>query len=1104
MPLPKGALRFAGLILVLTAGLSAVAGTVAPHLRDGTASAGASGTAGRDKLFKNHYELITLAKLRGEKTAVVLVAAYTGQISAAAAEVKRLGGEVHFQADEVDYLRARVPVDQIQALAASSSVQSLDIDVDPDKFAPSPDFPADDREFPSSVPPDPDTPLSHPYLPGRDMDITSFHATHPTFDGRGVTLAILDATPDFLLPELQSATSLDGQPIQKIANLLASTDPRDDDDPMWVKMDTQVHADGGKFAAQGVDYIAPGDGDYRFGFFDERALNAPAYIHKDVNFDRNPEGSSGLFAVIWDEKTNTVWVDTDQDHNFLNEHALQDYAIHHDVGIFGTNKPASARRKSVGFVIQTDPDKKYVRVTLGIWQHVTEVSGAAVGKGFYGGSYGGVAPEAQLETIFYAPDIFRLVESTIMAARAKNIDVICLEPSILDEVNNPVHDGTLVAGTIFTRLRDKYQKLILSPANNSAGMTTVVDEVSSRGVIAVGAYQSAESYRINNGATVANYDNLHLVGSFGPAGNGALKPEIISPSEIISTDPGYKPAKIEKGVYEIPPGYDIAGGTSTAGPTASAAVALLISAAKQSNIHYDAGRLKTALLSTARFLPSFPAYKQGNGLVQVGAAWAMLQELDKKYDPLAIESHAPVKTELAQYLNPPFEGPGVFEREGWVPQQSATRSITFKRTSGPSSPETFRLEWVGDNGAFQSADSITLPLNTPVELPISIHVGDPGVYSAILNLKRAGYPGIAYQVLNTIVAADSFDQANHFSVEKKVLAERPGTPSFFYRVPPDTPALRVHLSIPDKKPTLRVNVIPPDLSTRIKWDIVGDTEKGELDRVILNPTPGVWELILWDNNFVFQPEQLDSTPLAPVPADLTLSALGVAASPETWQINPKPSDAQYSKEIRFTNRLAPFSGKSVSFSLGSSASGHSSIKQGEQQTYDIQVPAGADMLRANLTSTSDPNADLDLYVFQILKGTALLQAKSDSSSSKESVVIDKPGAGEWKVVINAFRVPGGSVDYTYDDAFFHPAFGTVTVDDKTDSRANAAVWNVTATARVLATPAADRFLTGLVPVVPVTKDNEPVPVPLPSFLGGGAPTAGEASVGSSQIRFKHE
>ena len=139
-------------------------------------------TAGRGKLFKNHYELIGQAKLRGEKDAVVVIASRPGRNSAVAADVVRLGGEVHFRADEVDYLRARMPIDHIVALANLDDVQSLDIDVDFDKFDPTLDFGPGDEEKPSAVPPDPDTPLSHPYLPSTDMDIDGFRVANPTFD----------------------------------------------------------------------------------------------------------------------------------------------------------------------------------------------------------------------------------------------------------------------------------------------------------------------------------------------------------------------------------------------------------------------------------------------------------------------------------------------------------------------------------------------------------------------------------------------------------------------------------------------------------------------------------------------------------------------------------------------------------------------------------------------------------------------------------------------------------------------------------------------------------------------------------------------------------
>ena len=98
--------------------------------------------------------------------------------------------------------------------------------------------------------------------------------------------------------------------------------------------------------------------------------------------------------------------------------------------------------------------------------------------------------------------------------QSRKVDVICLEPAVMDEVTNPLHDGKLVAGVIFHRVTGKYKKPLLSPANDTFGMTTVLDEVSSHGILAVGAYQAGEAYRINNGAKWPITIICIIVGSF--------------------------------------------------------------------------------------------------------------------------------------------------------------------------------------------------------------------------------------------------------------------------------------------------------------------------------------------------------------------------------------------------------------------------------------------------------------------------------------------------------------------------------------------------------------------------------------------------------------
>ena len=60
------------------------------------------------------------------------------------------------------------------------------------------------------------------YSPFKDLGAAEWLRKNPTYDGRGVTIAVLDGFVDFLLPELQEATTLDGKPIRKVMDVLNS------------------------------------------------------------------------------------------------------------------------------------------------------------------------------------------------------------------------------------------------------------------------------------------------------------------------------------------------------------------------------------------------------------------------------------------------------------------------------------------------------------------------------------------------------------------------------------------------------------------------------------------------------------------------------------------------------------------------------------------------------------------------------------------------------------------------------------------------------------------------------------------------------------------
>src|SRR5205085_4164664 len=149
----------------------------------------------------------------------------------------------------------------------------------------------------------------------------------------------------------------------------------------------------------------------------------------------------------------------------------------------------------------------------------------------------------------------------------------------------------------------------------------------------------------------------------GPGKEGALKPNLLAPTISLTTRPGFLAGENRYGSYSLPPGYQIYGGTSTSTPFAAAAAALLISAARQTGVNYDPDRLRWAMMSTARFLPTIGAESQGTGLLQVEAAWEALRHAR---DPINIIVRAPVNAVRSDYLDESDRAGGIFEREGWT------------------------------------------------------------------------------------------------------------------------------------------------------------------------------------------------------------------------------------------------------------------------------------------------------------------------------------------------------------------------------------------------------------------------------------------------------
>ena len=1022
-------------------------------------------TARRPFLFKDARSDIAAARARGDKDILLVIASMPGANARVIKAITAAGGKVQFQDNDVDYVRARVPLDKVEAIATDASVHSVNISARANTAGgggggQNENAIAATDTMKKRVWPPPllsTYPITNRYDPIGDLRASDFRKQNPTFDGRGVTLAIIDMSLDPLLPELQRAYTLDGRAVPKIVGYENVLDGDEEEDGRWLRMMDEVVASSGKLRYKDRDYSVPRDGSFRIELLDEAKFDSLSRngMNKDLNRDGNPPNSSRLFAVLWDQRTDDVWVDTNQDGSFIDEKMLTDYSVRPEFGVFGKDKPETAVRESVGFGVQIDKVKQQVAINVGAASHASLVVGAAVASRGTNGKFDGVAPGAQLVNVAEGCAAYGQTEAVIRAVKNPKVDIVWLEHC--SNITRPytLRDGRLATTVIYERLIEKYKKPIMIPTHNYPVLGGTDDFVLANGAIGVGGHESKENFFTNHGVRVKHEDNLLITGGYGPMGNGAFGADIISPSNYISTARGWEETRVLAGLYRLPPGYTIAGGTSTATPTAAGAVALLISAARQSGVKFDAFRIRHAIISSARYVSHIPAYKQGSGVINVEAAWEILKALDRAPTPPTIVSKAPVLHSFSAQLHTPNVGINLYERDGWAAGSKGERAITLTRTSGPRESMSFEVKIIGDDGkTFSAPSSVALPLNKPVELKLAIAPATAGAHTALIALTNPTVPGFAHRMLATIVAAENLTVANGFKVETKTEVPRPEMRSFFYNVPAGVNALRVDIEQPRRD--VSVAVVRPDTRTANATRVApaagggfggggGAARSNRVSYIVNDPMPGVWEVRLSDlaDTQTFDAMQAEKDEAAPpTPATVTVSAIAadVALAPAAATLALKSSGTAI-ESVSISNRLAAFNGRLVGLPLGAARRERPTIAHKQQLEYTIDVPAGSTSLLVRVSNVADRNADLDLYVVDC-SGTTCRNAETDSDPiGDEIVTVQNPAAGKWKVIVDAPHVPAQSTSFDYIDVVFSPSFGVVNTADLSKERKSGDQWN---------------------------------------------------------------
>ncbi len=701
------------------------------------------------------------ALANGTKSVNVMVLTKMGRTEQAAEAFTALNGKVVERYDAIGYFFGSLPTEQVPKLLAVPDIDEFQLDGDRGSLIeyyepsdPSTLKPGSLWTRVEKQPPNPDSSKlpeltaaqlegDNPYLPWHRIGLPTLLQEHPTFDGRGTTVAIVRyGVGDLLHPAMQQALTLDGKPIPKIAGILDV--PRTDDDlyavrliaeelpaldPQYLElqMDHDIQSRTRSATYRGATYILPSPGSYKIGRL---------------------EHDGRAFEVLWSPSKASVWVDTNRNNSFADEKELKDINREFSAATFPAEEGNRDKPLAIpaSFAVTIDEAKSQLRFYISD-PYVGDASVVA-GKGFLGGKANGVAPGAR---ILYVPlplpqgllSYHQNLKAYILAAARPDVDVIEGGEYI---VNPPIY-GQTVTSLVLDRLAVVYQK----PMFFIDG-----DMGDGEHVFGVRDYMNSEDWRKLYGVSAPLQDNT-LESMPQNVLAGLFKPDFLVPDSIYASScdmpVGFGGTASSFASYRVPRCYGPVASQSEPVAAAAGLAAVLISAAKQTGTPHGLNRIAWALRSGAKYLDqmgSSPVGLQGYGMPDVENSWKLLSSSEPTP---SFEISSATNGRLEDYRRTPHRGEGVNEFFGVHPGSKGRRNVTITRSSGAADAIDYKLAWRGNDGTFTAPPEVELPLNKPVDIVVSYAPKSIGVHQAILQIVDPENNIVLDSFLNTIAAS---------------------------------------------------------------------------------------------------------------------------------------------------------------------------------------------------------------------------------------------------------------------------------------------------------------------------------------------------------------
>lgn len=839
-------------------------------------------------------------------------------------------------------------------------------------------------------------------LPRRAIGAEELQTAHPTWDGRGVVVAVFDTGVDMGVAGLQTLPGGEPKVIgvrdasgQGTVKLVKARSVDQEGQPTLRADDRFV---------RGATSLQPPPipGTVRLGELREDAMASSNVA--DLNADGDKDD---VFSIVaWESQGQQGierWaiVDRDGDHDVAGDAPLRSYEVSQQSFTLGGYDPSKrAAPLTMGIYLPDDLDEVEVHFDDG--GHGTHCAGIAAGYAIDGKEgYAGIAPGAQVLSVKIGDNALSGGSTTTGAKkRALQIAadwaedhgvpvVINLSYGIGSETEGDSDIDRLVDDTLA-----KHPLLYISTSNgnNGPGISTAGQPSGSAVAFTAGAALVRESARAIYGLKT----DTDRVFWFSSRGGELNKPDGVLPGVAGSTVPPWMSGNVMRG-------------TSMASPQAAGAMAVVLSAMGQKGVTINQGILRRALRYSARPLDGYTALDQGGGLVDLRAAVPLAERLarsDEAQRVLAWRASTPCPTCIRG------EGPGAYWRAGgFVPQEDEilTASLTPILLAPEGTTKAQRRELLAAFDVTSDVSWLSVRSGTvyargdgAATVRYSLRpdkLEDPGLYVGRLRGVADGGPsgvaGTAFELLATVVKPYIFERENDWTQELSGRLEPTALERTFLLVPPAASTLFLDLKLTKGAGgAISLHLYTPEGREHAVVE-ANASKTGKLalrvDQADLRP--GIWEAVLV------------ATERNPEPLSWELEArfTGIQADPVRIFTIPQGSPPEAIAEV--TNRLPrPFRGHGVGRIRGVSRKMlHDAA--GDKLELPIRLDADTASVELDLSLEKEEYARFTDVAISIVDGAGRAVVKDGFSQAKAHVSATLP-AGAYTLVVQA----AGSAD----------------------------------------------------------------------------------------------